>query len=89
MASQFIPKDLITKTFGGKEIVIYPQSDDNTPPIEAAHGLFILNATLKNTTHFSDNEKLLALGQHSNSTPTDTTVERNLVRHFHMGLWDW
>ena len=89
MTSQFIPKELITKSFNGKDIVIYPQSGDNTPPIEAAHNLFILDATLRNATHFSDDEKLLALGQHTNSTTTVNTVERNLVRHFHMGLWDW
>ena len=89
MTSQFIPKDLITKSFCGKDIVIYPQSDDNTPPIEAAHSLFILDTTLQNATHFSDDEKLLPLGQHTNSTTTVNTVERNLVRHFHMGLWDW
>ena len=91
MASQFIPKELIPRTFGAKEIVVYPQSDDNTPPAEVAHGIFILNASLKNASHFTDNERLLALGQHKNSTTTVTAAERNLLRHFNFnnGLWDW
>ena len=88
MASQFIPKELIPRTFGGKEIVVCPQSDNNTPPAEVAHGIFILNASLKNASHFTDDEKLLALGQHTNSTMTVTAAERNLLRHFNRGLWD-
>ena len=65
------------------------ESDDNTPPAEVAHGIFILNASLKNASHFTDDEKLLALGQHTNSTTTVTAAERNLLRHFNSGLWDW
>ena len=76
MASQFIPKELIPRTFGGKEIVVYPQSDDNTPPAEVAHGIFILNASLKNASHFTDDEKLLALGQHTNLTTTGVGAKK-------------